>query len=196
MHAQGDVGILGGVFGGARDLGKAVDEEGQVGEPLTTFAPGDKVHAAVVAVGSSDGLTLSARWLAADGTEVAKAGQSLTVQAEVSGLYDMSAQGQYSIRYLLPTVAQEGKAAKAKQARAGTHLGCLGNEQGGFDTVRPSDQDPVVLTCGNHALNVGSGGKASDVRRRRSGDDSACLNRFLLRVHRLCGQTAICWHGK
>lgn len=59
-------------------LGKAVDEEGQVGEPLTTFAPGDKIHAAVVAVGSSDGLTLSARWLAADGTEVAKAGQSLS----------------------------------------------------------------------------------------------------------------------
>ena len=58
-------------------LGKAVDEEGQVAEPLTSFAPGDKIHAAVVAVGSSDGLTLSARWLAADGTEVAKAGQSL-----------------------------------------------------------------------------------------------------------------------
>lgn len=61
-------------------LGKAVDEEGQVGEPLTSFAPGDKIHAAVVAVGSSDGLTLSARWLAADGTEVAKAGQSLSPQ--------------------------------------------------------------------------------------------------------------------
>lgn len=59
------------------NLGKAVDEEGQVGEPLTTFAPGDKIYAAVVAVGSSEGLTLSARWLAADGTEVAKAGQSL-----------------------------------------------------------------------------------------------------------------------
>ena len=50
--------------------------------------------------------------------QLLKAGQSLTVQAEVSGLYDMSAQGQYSIRYLLPTVAQEGKAAKAKQAQA------------------------------------------------------------------------------
>jgi hypothetical protein len=58
-------------------LGKAVDEEGQVTEALTTFGPGDKIHAAVVAVGSSDGLTLSARWLAADGTEIAKAGQSL-----------------------------------------------------------------------------------------------------------------------
>ena len=61
-------------------LGKAVDEEGQVREPLTSFAPGDKIHAAVVAVGGSDGLTLSARWLAADGTEVAKAGQSLSPQ--------------------------------------------------------------------------------------------------------------------
>lgn len=50
--------------------------------------------------------------------QLLKVGQSLTVQAEVSGLYDMSAQGQYSIRYLLPTVAQEAKAAKARQAQA------------------------------------------------------------------------------
>ena len=49
--------------------------------------------------------------------QLLKAGQSLTVQAEVSGLYDMSAQGQYSIRYLLPTLPQEAKAAKAKQAQ-------------------------------------------------------------------------------
>lgn len=62
-------------------LGKAVDEEGQVTEALTAFAPGDKIHAAVIAVGSSDGLTLSARWLAADGTEVAKAGQSLSPES-------------------------------------------------------------------------------------------------------------------
>lgn len=59
-------------------LGKAVDAEGQVGLGQEGFAPGDKIHAAVVAVGSSDGLTLSARWTAADGTEVAKAGQSLS----------------------------------------------------------------------------------------------------------------------
>ena len=50
--------------------------------------------------------------------QLLKAGQSLTLQAEVSGLYDMSAQGQYSIRYLLPTLPQEAKAAKAKQAQA------------------------------------------------------------------------------
>jgi hypothetical protein len=59
-------------------LGKAVDAEGQVSEGADVFAPTDKIHAAVVAVGSSEGLTLSARWTAADGTEVAKAGQSLT----------------------------------------------------------------------------------------------------------------------
>lgn len=58
-------------------LGNAVDEEGQVRKPLDTFAPGDKIFAAVVSVGSSDGLTLAAQWTAADGTPVAQAGQSL-----------------------------------------------------------------------------------------------------------------------
>lgn len=59
-------------------LGKTVDAEGQVREPVETFASTDKIHAAVVGVGSSGGLTLSARWIAADGTEVASAGQSLS----------------------------------------------------------------------------------------------------------------------
>ncbi|MCX7032556.1 MAG: hypothetical protein NT046_01075 [Arenimonas sp.] len=58
-------------------LGKAVDEEGQVRQSQDTFAPTDKIFAAVVSVGSSDGLTLAARWTAADGTVVASAGQSL-----------------------------------------------------------------------------------------------------------------------
>jgi hypothetical protein len=58
-------------------LGKAVDEEGQVRQSQDTFAPADKIFAAVVSVGSSDGLTLAARWTAADGTVVASAGQSL-----------------------------------------------------------------------------------------------------------------------
>jgi len=58
-------------------LGKAVDEEGQVRQPQDAFAPADKIYAAVVSVGSSDGLTLAARWTAADGTQVASAGQSL-----------------------------------------------------------------------------------------------------------------------
>ncbi|MFY2762581.1 hypothetical protein [Arenimonas sp. MALMAid1274] len=59
-------------------LGKAVDAEGQVREPVEAFGPKDKIHAAVTSVGSSEGLTLEARWTAADGTEVAKAGQSLS----------------------------------------------------------------------------------------------------------------------
>lgn len=58
-------------------LGKAVDEEGQVRTTQDTFAPKDKIFAAVVSVGSSDGLTLAVRWTAADGTVVASAGQSL-----------------------------------------------------------------------------------------------------------------------
>jgi hypothetical protein len=58
-------------------LGKAVDDEGQVRQAQDAFAPTDKIFAAVVSVGSSDGLTLAARWTAADGTVVASAGQSL-----------------------------------------------------------------------------------------------------------------------
>lgn len=59
-------------------LGKEVDAEGQVRQGQDVFAANDKIHAAIVAVGSSEGLTVSARWTAADGTQVAKAGQSLT----------------------------------------------------------------------------------------------------------------------
>lgn len=62
-------------------LGKDIDEEGQVREPLVVFATGDRIHAAVVSVGSSEGLTLSAQWTTAEGTDVAKAGQSLSPDA-------------------------------------------------------------------------------------------------------------------
>jgi hypothetical protein len=58
-------------------LGKSVDDEGQVRKAQDSFAPTDKIYAAVVSVGSSEGLTLAARWTAADGTVVAAAGQSL-----------------------------------------------------------------------------------------------------------------------
>nr|WP_050716753.1 M35 family metallo-endopeptidase [Aeromonas tecta] len=50
--------------------------------------------------------------------QLLKAGQSLTLQAEISGLYDMSVQGQYSIRYQLPTLEKAASAPKAKQAQA------------------------------------------------------------------------------
>jgi hypothetical protein len=58
-------------------LGREIDGEGQVRTPLEVFKPTDRIHAAVVGIGSSEGLTLSARWTTADGTEIAKAGQSL-----------------------------------------------------------------------------------------------------------------------
>ena len=58
-------------------FGIAVDEEGQVRQPREQFGPNDRIHAAVVTVGSSDGLTLSGRWLAPDGREIARAGQTL-----------------------------------------------------------------------------------------------------------------------
>jgi hypothetical protein len=62
-------------------LGRAVDEEGQVRDAKDTFAPKDRIFAAVVSVGSSDGLTLAARWTTADGTVVASSGQSLQPSA-------------------------------------------------------------------------------------------------------------------
>lgn len=58
-------------------LGKAVDAEGQVRQAQDSFGTGDKIFASVISIGSSDGLTLSAVWTAADGAQVASAGQSL-----------------------------------------------------------------------------------------------------------------------
>lgn len=71
-------------------LGKAVDAEGQVTEAVEVFAQGDTMHAAVIGVGTSDGLTLSARWLAADGTEIAKAGQALVPTAPTVATFTLS----------------------------------------------------------------------------------------------------------
>jgi hypothetical protein len=61
----------------AVDLDRQVDAEGRVLETRSVFAPRDRIHAAVIGVGTSDGLTLSARLLGPDGGEQAKAGQSL-----------------------------------------------------------------------------------------------------------------------
>lgn len=74
----------------AVELGSRLDEEGRVAAPRDVFAPGDSIHAAVVGVGTSPGLTLSARWLAADGTEVAKAGQSLSPEAPTVATFTVS----------------------------------------------------------------------------------------------------------
>ena len=72
------------------DLGTAVDGEGRVAEAKTQFAPGDTIRAAVIGVGSSDGLTLSARWLAPDGREIAKAGQTLTPSAPTVATFTLA----------------------------------------------------------------------------------------------------------
>ncbi|GAB2666213.1 hypothetical protein [Arenimonas aestuarii] len=65
----------------AVELGTELDEEGRVPRPQDVFTTVDTIHAAVVGVGSSPGLTLSARWLLEDGTQVAKAGQSMVPEA-------------------------------------------------------------------------------------------------------------------
>lgn len=74
----------------AVELGTTLDEDGRVAAPADVFAPGDTIHAAVVGVGSSPGLTLSARWIAADGTEVAKAGQALVPEAPTVATFTVS----------------------------------------------------------------------------------------------------------
>lgn len=74
----------------AVELGTTLDEDGRVAGPRDVFAPGDTIHAAVVGVGTSPGLTLSARWLAADGSEVAKAGQSLAPEAPTVATFTVS----------------------------------------------------------------------------------------------------------
>ena len=74
----------------AVELGTTLDEDGRVTAPRDVFKPGDTIHAAVVGVGTSPGLTLSARWLAADGSEVAKAGQSLSPEAPTVATFTVS----------------------------------------------------------------------------------------------------------
>jgi len=74
----------------AVELGTALDEEGRVAAPRDVFGSRDTIHAAVVGVGTSPGLTLSARWLAADGTEVARAGQSLSPEAPTVATFTVS----------------------------------------------------------------------------------------------------------
>lgn len=58
-------------------FGAAVDEEGHVKQPREQFGVNDPIHAAVLTLGSSEGLSLSGRWLAPDGREIARAGQTL-----------------------------------------------------------------------------------------------------------------------
>lgn len=74
----------------AVELGTAFDEEGRVPAPKDLFKATDTLHLAVVGVGSSPGLVLSARWLAADGNEVAQARQDLAPQAPTVASFRLS----------------------------------------------------------------------------------------------------------
>ncbi|HBD19786.1 MAG TPA: hypothetical protein DC063_06720 [Arenimonas sp.] len=58
--------------------------------PKDLFKATDTLHVAVVGVGSSPGLVLSARWLAADGSEVAQARQDLAPQAPTVASFRLS----------------------------------------------------------------------------------------------------------
>lgn len=77
----------------AVELGTAVDEEGRVPTPKDLFAATDTLHLAVVGVGTSPGLVLSARWLAADGSEVAQARQDLAPQAPTVASFRLAQPG-------------------------------------------------------------------------------------------------------
>ena len=96
-------------------LGKAVDDEGQVREPLAVFAPGDRIHAAVVSVGSSDGLTLSAQWTTAEGTDVAKAGQSLQPEAPTVTTFSISQPEPWPVGGYQVVIAINGRAVETRR---------------------------------------------------------------------------------
>jgi hypothetical protein len=58
-------------------LGTSLDAERIVLGDADTFAPQDKIHASVLSTGAHDGLRLSAKWLAPDGSVVAQTEQPL-----------------------------------------------------------------------------------------------------------------------
>ena len=58
-------------------LGTSLDAERIVVGDAETFAPKDKIHASVLSTGAHDGLRLSAKWLAPDGSVVAETQQPL-----------------------------------------------------------------------------------------------------------------------
>lgn len=58
-------------------LGASLDAERIVVADAETFAPKDKIHASVLSTGAHEGLRLSAKWLAPDGSVVAQTEQPL-----------------------------------------------------------------------------------------------------------------------
>ncbi len=58
-------------------LGSSIDAERIVVGDAESFAPKDKIHASVLSSGAHDGLRLSVKWLAPDGSVVAETEQAL-----------------------------------------------------------------------------------------------------------------------
>lgn len=98
----------------AVELGKAFDETGRIVKPQEVFAPGDAIHASVVGVGSSDGLTLSARWLAADGSVVAEAGQSLAPTTPVATRFGITQPTPWPVGDYRVEIAINGRVAETR----------------------------------------------------------------------------------
>jgi hypothetical protein len=89
-------------------LGKAVNEQNEVVAPQDVFVPADAIYASVLSVGSHQGLTLAARWTAADGTLVAETTQMLVPTTPTLTTYRVSLpQGWPPGRYEVAIAAQD-----------------------------------------------------------------------------------------
>lgn len=71
-------------------LGNAVDADNLVLAGREVFGRKDTLHASVLSVGASQGLRLSARWLAPDGQTVAETSQPLVPTAATATTFTLS----------------------------------------------------------------------------------------------------------
>jgi len=71
-------------------LGKAVGADNVVLADSEVFAPKDSIHASVLTTGAHQGLSLSARWLAPDGSTIAETVQPLVPTAATATTFDIS----------------------------------------------------------------------------------------------------------
>ena len=71
-------------------LGKAVGADNVVLADSEVFARKDSIHASVLTTGAHQGLSLSARWLAPDGSVIAETVQPLVPTAATATTFDIS----------------------------------------------------------------------------------------------------------
>ena len=71
-------------------LGKSVDGDNVVIGDSRVFARKDRIHASVLSTGASQGLRLSAKWLAPDGQAIAETAQPLVPTAAVVTTFILS----------------------------------------------------------------------------------------------------------